>query len=199
MVKSNKEKLIKEIEELIIHEGLLKYFKKKEKTRLENAVYFVLKNVFSYLGAGGTLRTSIFNIQLKKEGIKKEINVFHEKLQNSIILNKDFKDFLKSISIGHESNYKRVFIYCDPPYLNSSNHYGSNWTQSDLIDLIEILKNYEKRGSNFIISEKESNEINQIAKEFNLNIIEIQKITYMNKSEKSEIILTNLNKKNLLF
>jgi len=197
-IKENKENFLNEIENLLIHESLLKYYKNKEKTILENALFFVFKNLFTYLGSGETLRCSNHDVFLSKEKIKEKIKIFHEKLKNSIIMNKDFREFFKSITMRHESDYKRIFIYCDPPYLNSSKHYKVNWKQTDLIDLIEILKDFEKKESNFIISEKESNEINEIAKEFNLNIIEVKKINYMSRKEVNEIILTNV-KKNLLF
>jgi DNA adenine methylase len=199
IIKSKKYELLKEIDELIVHESLFKYYKNKERTRFENAMYFILKNTLTYLGAGDTLKITNWDIQSIKEKIKEEISIFYEKLQNAIILNKDFREFLKNITIRNKNDYKRIFIYCDPPYLESTNKYTENWKHTDLIELLNILKDYQKKGTNFIVSEHENEKIIDIAKDYNLNVYEIKKVNSMNKKINKEIILTNLNKVNKLF
>jgi hypothetical protein len=89
---------------------------------------------------------------------------------------------------------KEYLFIATPPYLETTNNYKINWNISDLIDLITILKDYEKKGSNFIISERECKEINEIAKEFKLNIFEVKKVKHLNRIEKNEIILTNIQR-----
>jgi site-specific DNA-adenine methylase len=95
-----------------IFKELSEYFPKHE-------IYFLFKNYFTYLGKGETIMLSCYNIQSKKEIMMNKIKSIHEKLQNTIISNKDFRDFLKGISLNDEY-YKRVFIYCDPPLFRNN-------------------------------------------------------------------------------
>ena len=199
-IKENKENLINEVKNLVIHEIFLKYYRNKEKTSLENAIFFILKNNFTIYSAGTTIRIRKINIEKNKEDIIKKINFFYEMIKDSLITCKDFKDFFKSIKQILNKKEKK-FIYCDPPYLNTEKDYGSNWNVNDFLNLIETLKKIEKENKNvcFIVSEYE-NEINtKIAKEFNLNLYKIKNVIAMKKKKKTEIVLTNIKKEISLF
>lgn len=79
--------------------------------------------------------------------LQKNLQLFIEMLQRKQIdfFNKDFRDCEFSSD---------TFLYCDPPYYNSSAAYNVNggWSKKDEIDLLNYLDNVHKQHGKFALS-----------------------------------------------
>ena len=65
--------------------------------------------------------------------------------------NDDFEKFINKISFrGRENDKQNSFIYCDPPYLGTTDNYSNSFTEDDSIRLFNCLQN---AGCKFAISE----------------------------------------------
>ena len=103
-------------------------------------------------------------------------------------INYDFRKIFSSINIKHHADYKRIFIYADPPYLKTSNNYNKKWTLQDTEDLFENLVN---TGVKFAISEFNGNkEIERLIKQYNLTKIKIKERKTL-KNRNTEILICN--------
>lgn len=88
---------------------------------------------------------SSFNPKLRENFIK-FVNELHNK--NILFVNKDFRE----LKIDKLSNGD--FIYCDPPYFNSTASYNENggWTEQDEKDLLSLLDDLNEKGIKFALS-----------------------------------------------
>ena len=105
---------------------------------------------------------------------------------------KDLRNALKSILFRDKKALHKIFIYLDPPYLETRNNYiienkNCKWTKKDVDNLFEIAVNSEIK---FAMSEFDNEYILQKAKEYNLNVIEIGERRNM-KNRRTEILITN--------
>lgn len=193
VVSNKKTELEKAFLQMPIHSDLLAYWKKnKETDPIKKALRFLLLSNFTYLGKPDTL-------QLRPQNSQK---VLHEKLQKTHELlfdvqfaNYDFRKFLKSIGFRHLKDKNNVFIYCDPPYLNTANNYDNKFTETDSNDLFNSLEDF---GSKWAMSEFEHPFILEQAAARNLNIYKIGERQNL-KNRKTEILITNYKINNTLF
>jgi DNA adenine methylase len=189
VVKNSRDKLIKEVSQLPIHQTLLKQCKnKKVDDAILRAAMFLFLSNFSYLGKADTLHVQRANT---KDNIIKLIDITFEKIKNVCFLNQDFRNVLNKISWRSESIKQRTFIYADPPYQDTCNNYFScnKFSKKDLTDLIELCLDSKM---NFAISEFKQEYILELVKFYKLHCIEIVgRKTLKHKSKKTEILLTN--------
>ena len=83
---------------------------------------------------------SHFNNNMRKNLIGL-IDFLHEK--QLLFENKDFREFE---FLGNE------FIYCDPPYQNSTAVYNTGWTTKEDADLLKLLDKAHEKGCKFALS-----------------------------------------------
>lgn len=136
---------------------------------------------------------SSFNDTLKSKLID-FVNALHNK--KIYFANQSFKDF----------NYNQLksndFVYCDPPYFNSTATYNENggWTQDNENNLLEILNNLNKRKIRFALSNNLSvNPTLKIWAEKNNYYINELNVSYGNcnyhkkdkQSKDIEVLITN--------
>lgn len=177
--KENIDKLIKEINELLIYEKIL-----KEQNSLASKVLLLSTTLFV---KGSSILTCPSNHKkILLEDLEKFKNIYFKKLENASIFNKDVFLFLNSITFNDNDS---CFIYCDPPYAGTNTGLKSNknWKKEDLKKLIELL--LEKKVL-FAISEYESEFIKELANTYGLHINHIRDSLFY-KNNSVEILLTN--------
>ena len=197
VVKNSKTKLYEEIERLPISEGLIKYWKENQEVDpIMKAVRFIFLSNFTYLGKGDTLRVGLDN---SKKTLLKNIEPTFKYLENCKILNRDFREVLKSISFTKGLNDKHnCFNYLDPVYLDTECNYKvPKWSRSDSIDCLDILV---ECGIKSAMSEFDHPFIIDEAKDRNLNVVYVGERSNI-KNRKMEILITNykINQQELVF
>lgn len=120
---------------------------------------------------------------------KKNLGITQDLLFEVHFNNCDCKKFIKDISFQKDgrNDEEKAFIYCDPPYLNTSDNYSDSFTETDSIDLFNCLQKTECK---FAYSEFDNPFILQQAKERNLNVIIIGERQNL-KNRRTEILVTN--------
>ena len=103
------------------------------------------------------------------------------------MFNDDFKDLFKKISFRRQSEIDRVLVYCDPPYLGTTDNYSHSFKESDSLDLFDTL---QATGCKFAMSEFDNDYILSQAKERGLNVIYIGERKNL-KNVRTEILITN--------
>lgn len=187
VIQERPQELYEEMAAMVIHESLLQYWRKNQETEsIKKAVRFLMLSNFTFLGMGQTLRLQNDGINAKQY-ILQTINATSSILTNCIFSNKDAISFLKSID---KDDFRTAFIYCDPPYINTSNNYAAhNWTAENLEDLILTLHN---TNAPFAISEYDSPATTELAAHHNLNVTYIKYRKNLKSDKKAtEILLTN--------
>lgn len=102
------------------------------------------------------------------------------KSKDLLITNKDFRD----VQLYEGFNKKDLF-YFDPPYLITLAPYNAFWTESDEIDLLNLLDSLNEKGCRFLLSNvvssngKENDLLIKWAKKYNIKHIKRQ---YLNSS-----------------
>jgi len=195
IIKDRKEEFINRLLLTPISETQLKYYKNNQiADPIEKAIKTLFVGNFTYLSGGETLRVS--TSANYKEMVLSRIDKTVNKLRDVIICNKNYLEFLQSISFKHDYERERCFCYADPPYLHTRNKYGTPvWTVKDLESLIMELKSMKIM---FAVSEFDSPEVIQIAKESKLIINLIRERVNL-KNRRTEILLTNYNPQTNLF
>ena len=190
VVMNQKEELERAFYLMPIHSDLLNYWKQNKETEpIKKALRFLLMSNFTYLGKMCTLLFGGSRYTGKKEYFEL-INKTFDFLFDVQINNKDFKDFLKNISLDDRSGKgetEKTFIYSDPPYLQTDDNYSNSFKESDSFKLFEAL---EKTGCKFAYSEFNHPFIIQQAKERNLNVHIIGERQNL-KNRRTEILVTN--------
>jgi len=200
VVMNRKEELKEAFYLMPIHSDLLEYWKKnKEEEPIKKALRFLLLSNFTFNGQGFWL---LFGASNSSSGYMNNFNRILDEafsfIQGVQFINKDFRDFFKSIMLDNRGNKKesdKAFIYCDPPYLSTTNNYQNGFTKEDFNDLISTLKN---TGCKFAISEFLSPFIEAQAEAEGLNLIKIKDRKNL-KNRRTEVLLTNYKQENLLF
>lgn len=107
----------------------------------------------------------------------------------------DFREYFKSQEFS-----KNDFVYLDPPYLITNSEYNKIWSETDEIDLLNILDELNKKGvrfaiSNMISSKEKTNEIFiEWSKKYKVYDIASNYISYhdnTNKTTNREVLVTN--------
>ena len=105
----------------------------------------------------------------------------------------DFRKVLGKVQFRDNEN--EAFIYADPPYINQTHTYKEGFTESDTIDLFQLLVG---TGVKFAISEFDNDFVMGLANDYKLNIITIGERQNM-KNRRTEILVTNYRKPLSLF
>jgi DNA adenine methylase len=185
ILKNHNHELLEAFQDLPIDQTLFNYWKNtEEREPIYKALRFILLSNFSFLGKSDTLILVANNN--KKLAISR-IPLIQELLEDVVITSFDFELFLKKISFRNSQVKAKAFIYADPPYVNTINTYGINWSEHDTARLFLALVNTQIR---FAISEVESDFNKYLAKELNLKIIEIGEVKNLMNTRK-EILITN--------
>jgi DNA adenine methylase len=134
-------------------------------------------------------KTSFFSkqksISLDKEGKKLNMNFdgFKERLSNTTILNKNYKDVI----IKYDS--VNTFFYLDPPYsMSDEEHYTHS--SFDLNELYELLKNIKGK---FLLSYDYNKNAINLFKSFTIKIINTTYAStqHIEKRNKKELLIYN--------
>ena len=161
---------------------------------IEKAVYFLFLSNFGYMGKPDTFK---YSLEKTKDILLKNLELTYKNLVSceNKFLNCDFRELFKKISLRNERGINNSFIYCDPPYFNTTDNYSHSFTQQDSIDLFNTLQN---TGIKWAMSEFDNPFIIQQARERNLNIIIIGERRNI-KNIRTEILITNYRKNATLF
>lgn len=149
---------------------------------IDRAVRFIYLSNYSLYGSGYSLCLN----GKKHSYLVKSILNCQDILHDCFIFNKPAISFLSSLHSHFLT--KHTLIYCDPPYISTTNNYNTpKWSIDNLIDLIDKMI---KLPCKFIISEFNCTDIINISKSYNLNVIELtDRKNILNY--KTEIILKN--------
>lgn len=109
---------------------------------------------------------------------------YNERLKDTIILNKDYKEVIKKY------DSPQSFFYLDPPYSMSEKKKYYDNQHININELYELLKNIKGK---FLLSYDNSAEIKELFKEFNIiEIITIYSRTQnLENREKIELVIKN--------
>lgn len=186
VVQEQKEELREAIEKMPIHEDLFKHWvKNKEHDRIKKAIRFLMLSNFSLYGTQTNLRLGICNT---KRLILDRLDDTFKLLAHVKFMNTDFRSCFKKISIRKGQNLNRVFIYADPPYLDTCNTYESGgFNKKDSEDLFEMLVSSKML---FAVSEFDHPTIIDLAKHHKLNVIDMGERQNI-KNRRTEILIKN--------
>jgi len=194
---NRKEELIEAVEVIPYHEKLFQDWRTKtEDEPIRKALRFLFLSNFGYMGKTETMS---FNDKSSKKLVLLNLKKTLEDITDVQFMNTDFRKCFKKWTMRRpERHLDLTFIYNDPPYLTTANNYScgkDGWSKQDLTDLIEL---NIKSGAKFAISEFDNEEVIELAKSYNLNIINIVERRTM-KSRNTEILITNYKLNNTLF
>ena len=182
VVSNKKDELHEAFYKMPISEELFKHWMhNKETTDVMRAVRFIFLSNFSFLGK---MDCMTFNNKNSKQNVLDGLLPTFDFLFGVEFGNKDAVSFLKSISIKDK---EKAFVYCDPPYLGTTDNYSDSFTKDISNDLFECLCN---SGFKFALSEFEHPFILEQAKQRNLNVIIIGERQNL-KNRRTEILITN--------
>jgi len=168
----------------------------KESDSVNKALRFLFISSFSYLGKMDTFKLLHSNCATKQK-LKSLIIKCSELFQNTMIRNKDFRDFLDGIQDddAHIGKQDR-FIYADAPYLDTTSTYNTpKWTKKDVVDLLDMLQTSKIK---FAYSEFDHPFILEQAEKRGLNVIIIGERLNL-KNRRTEILITNYKNQPTLF
>ncbi len=184
--KEHNTELLSAISKTPIDMELFNYWKThKETETIWQAVRFLWLSNMGYLGKPDTLR---YSFTKSKQIIYNYYEQTLKKIEHVMIMNKDFREVLNTISFTQgQRDINRAFIYADPPYLGTENNYQDGFTEQETNDLFDILCN---SGIRFAMSEFSSPVIIEMAEQrkLNINIIGTRQTI---KSRNIEILITN--------
>lgn len=190
IVMRNREELLEGFKKLPIHSDLLNYWNENtEEDGIMKALRFLYLSNFTFMGNGGSQFNGAEN---PKEVFYSRLEVTFDYLDNVQFFNKDFSKFL---SLLREKNSSITFIYCDPPYLGTSDNYSNSFTEEQSEQLFDSL---EKTKCKYAMSEFDHPFILRQAKDRGLNIIYIGERQNL-KNRRTEILVTNYQNAPTLF
>ena len=168
-----------------IHEDLWKYWKANaEGDPIRKAARFLILSNFSFMGRMGTLMYKPCNTYTL---VEERIKIVHDQLRGVKLMNCDFRHVLPRIGLRGESEKAKTFIYCDPPYLETTGGTYDSFSKKDSTDLFDGLL---ASGCRFAISEFDHPYILELAQRHTLNVICIGERQNM-KNRRMEILITN--------
>jgi DNA adenine methylase len=188
-VVSNQKDELKEAFALMpLHSDLMNYLKDNKETEpIKKALRFLMLSNFGVFG----LET--FGLGAKREDYQYKfprlLELTSEKIIGTQFSNYDFRKFLNSIRFIKDgrNDEAKTFIYCDPPYLNTSDNYSDSFTEEDSNDLFDCL---DSMNCKYAMSEFDNDFIIKQVKERGLNIIYIGERNNL-KNKRTEILVTN--------
>jgi len=167
-----------------VHNDLFKYWMDNQETEpVKKAIRFLFLSNFSLYGKMDTLRLGCVN---PKKQVYENIDSTVNYIKGVQFTNCDFRKMFKSISLDDKEREK-AFIYCDPPYINTTDNYSNSFTEEDTNDLFETLIDTKMK---FAISEFNNEIITDLASKHKLNVINIGERKSIN-SRRTEILVTN--------
>jgi DNA adenine methylase len=187
VVMNQKEELEKAFYMMPIHSDLLNYWKENEETEpIKKALRFLFLSNLTFLGKRDCIQGGLGNT---KESFYSKIKPTFDLINDVKFFNKDFSKFLSQLAIGEKNDIhpSRAFIYCDPPYLGTTDNYSHSFKEQDSLNLFNTL---EETKCKWAMSEFDHPFILQQAKERNLNVIEIGERQNL-KNRRTEILVTN--------
>lgn len=190
LITENKEQLENELRITPIHSDLFDYWKNnKQNDSIKKAVCFLFMSNLLRTTTGDINRKGYDNGKdLMLSNLDLTIN-FLEKT-NIRFFNEDCIKFIDNISsrgLIRPKEDDNMFIYCDPPYLGTSNNYENGFTEEQSNDLFDSLI---KKNIKFAMSEFDNEFIINQAKERGLNVIIIGERKNL-KNRRTEILITN--------
>lgn len=187
VLKENKDLFVKEIEGFIVCEDVFNFYKNnKAETEIQRAVRFLYLYNYSLYSEAKYLKSESIN---QRKIILDRIDDAYKFIQeNTIFLNKSFEKVIPAVSQRLFKNKEDVFIYADPPYLDTNQKYGTpKWKQKDFDNLLNYLL---ESGFKFAISEFDHPHILEKIKQHNLNIkMQVERVNIKNR--RTEILITN--------
>lgn len=170
---------------------VLKYFvTSKEKEPIWQAIKFLYRSNFVFMGRGNTLKSAPNNHKA----------ILTENLLNTmkflarsphVWLNCSYEKVFERASLKEQA-IEDIFIYADPPYINTINNYSDDfkvikWGEQELEKLVLHLLSQKCK---FAISEFRNEVTIRIGAKYNLNIEPINERQSL-KTRVEEILLTN--------
>lgn len=184
VVSTSQEEMIEQFKAMPIHTDLLEYWKNnQEEEPIRKALRFLFLSNFCFYGQPNSLRMGAFN---SKQVLLNNIDETSKMLFDVQFMNVDFRKVFKMFSIKPEE-YKKAFVYCDPPYLGTGDNYSNSFTNEDSNDLFDCLVD---SGCKFAMSEFDHPFITKQAEERGLNVVIIGKRNNL-KNRRTEILITN--------
>jgi DNA adenine methylase len=181
VVMNQKEELEKAFYMMPIHSDLLEYWKKNEETEpIKKALRFLFLSNFGIYGS----ESIKYGTENPKNSVYNKIDLCFEFINDVQFNNKDAVEFLKSFQIRNQNEY---LIYCDPPYLGTTDNYSNSFTEEQSESLFNTL---EETKCKFAMSEFDHPFILEQAKKRNLNVIIIGERQNL-KKRRTEILVTN--------
>lgn len=197
IVKNRRHELYKVIEEMPVHQSLMRFWKKnQEEDPLWKAVRFLFISNFTYLSKGYNLK---FTADNTKDILLKKIEPTFLLLADTKMMCEDFRKVLKNISFQDKAGLCRrsdSFMYLDWPYLGTNGWYThNNNKEQDIIDALDIAQNSDIK---FAASEFDNPFILDQVKKRGLNMISLGERRNL-KNRRTEILITNysINNTNL--
>lgn len=189
----NKEELAKAFKIMPIHSDLLDYWKENQETEpIKKAIRFLLLSNFMPTGHQGTID---LNAENPKNNFFNKLNTCFEFMFNVKFSNMDFAEFIKVTSSRSKDKLDKVFIYCDPPYLGTSDNYSNSFKNEDSERLFDAL---EESKCKFAMSEFDHPFILEQANKRGLNIVTIGERHNL-KNRRVEVLITNYKNALTLF
>ena len=188
VVMNQKEELEQAFYMMPIHSDLLNHWKKNEETDpIKKALRFLFLSNFGYMGKDSCIH---FIDRPNKQRFFNVLNQCFTFLNDSDVKfnNTDCVKFLNSvIPLKDYDKINDCFIYCDPPYLGTSDNYSNSFKESDSLDLFDTL---EETKCKWAMSEFDHPFILEQAKARGLNVITIGERQNL-KNRRTEILVTN--------
>lgn len=174
-----------------LSEELLDYWRAhKEDEPIMKAVRFIFLSNFTFRKTGVTFQFGPVNY---KKLILDRLDATREKLCYVQFANRDFREFFSKQVPKNEAD--KMFIYCDPPYLDTGDTYETSFVYQDSVDLFDLCV---ASGAKFGISEFDHPKIIELAKERGLYINTIGERDNLG-NPRVEILVTNYQAQLSLF
>lgn len=187
VLQDQKEAFIKEVEGFIVSDDIFKYYRENEAiTPIQKAIRFLYLANYSLYGSGGSLKSESLN---QRNIILERIDDTYKFIQEkTIFLNKSYEKVIPSVGQRIFKNKDQVFIYADPPYVNTSQKYNTpRWKPEDFSKLV---RNLLDTGFKFAISEFDDPFVLETIKKKDLNIkMSLERVNIKNR--RTEILITN--------
>ena len=199
VIKNNHKEFKKEIETTPLDETLFKHWKINNETdNIKKAIRFIYLSNFCLYGKLTTMHLIPTLSAQRKLLIDRIDDTYKFIINDTLIINKDFRKVLSALSLYNVDNMKEVFVYADPPYIDTCNCYNSEkWKESDFEEMFYVLL---KNKVNFAISELNSNYlVINLAKKHRLKIIPIANKRAISTKKQEEILIVNYKLDNYLF
>ena len=186
VVMNQKEELEKAFYMMPIHSDLLDYWKKNKETEpIRKALRFLFLSNFLLFGNNGSLKWSARN---EKNIVFSSLDKTYDFLYGVRFNNTTADKFLNDLQInGTDIKAEDTFIYCDSPYLDTSDNYSNSFTEEQSESLFNTL---EETKCKFAMSEFDHPFILEQAKKRGLNVIIIGERQNL-KNRRTEILITN--------